>query len=218
MKLNYRTFNSLALLLMIFGCSESDQSTDEDNLASSPIEEQMWVTSERLDRRTCPSDNCGVVGRLFFRESAKVLEKEDGWARITEAYNASCTAGVSKYIDEGRQECSQENGIIDGKFAEWVKLDNLSTERPADPALTANADDSLVAQSDDFLKYRKSFVSLASQLIADGRCTADDFNQMGGWVKSVTQYRNEPVYFTYCGGMNSANKVYINAETEKVVY
>jgi len=40
---------------------------------------------------------------------------------------------------------------------------------------------------------------------------------MGGWLKSVNQYRKEPVYFTYCGGITSANKVYMNAETGMVL-
>jgi hypothetical protein len=45
--------------------------------------EQMWVTSQYLDRHTCPSQRCGVVGGLFFRESAHVQERKNEWARIS---------------------------------------------------------------------------------------------------------------------------------------
>ncbi len=62
---------------------------------------QYWVTSERLARRTCASSRCGVVGQLMFRESAQVYEMVDGWARITEPYDASCAEGRSDYVDSG---------------------------------------------------------------------------------------------------------------------
>ena len=58
-------------------------------------------------------------------------------------------------------------------------------------------------------------VKAAAQLIAGGTCTRKDFKDMGGWMKSVNQYRDRPVYFTYCGGMTSANKIYLDASTGK---
>ena len=36
-------------------------------------------------------------------------------------------------------------------------------------------------------------------------------------MKSVNDYPEQPVYFTYCRGMTLANKVYVNAETEEVL-
>src|SRR5690606_14671629 len=55
---------------------------------SAPVlaDEQMWANSDRVNRRTCPSTECGVVGQLFFRESAVVLEKRNGWGRISQYY------------------------------------------------------------------------------------------------------------------------------------
>lgn len=49
-------------------------------------DERLWVRSERLNRRTCPSESCGVVGRLFFREGVTGHEERNGWARITQTY------------------------------------------------------------------------------------------------------------------------------------
>jgi len=64
-------------------------------------DERLWVTSKRLNRRTCPSESCGVLGRLFFREGVTVHDKRDGWARITQTYDASCVGGRSEYVDTG---------------------------------------------------------------------------------------------------------------------
>lgn len=178
--------------------------------------EQYWTTAERLDRRTCAARSCGVVGQLMFRESAHVYEIADGWARITNPYDGSCGSGRSEYVDRGTAACSETNGFVDGKFAEWVELNGLSTDRPADPAQSAAADETLVAQSDDFARHRRAFATAAAQLISDGRCTRADFEEMGGWMKSVNQYRDQPVYFTYCGGMSNANKIYLDASTGRI--
>jgi hypothetical protein len=209
---------AIALILSISACSNEPTDpaveTPDDNV-NDP--NKLWVTSERLEQRTCPSDKCGIVGQLYFREAATPLETKGEWVRITKRYDAACENDKSQYVDKGNAECVESNGIVDGKFAEWVRAKNLSKERPADPALTATADESLIADSDDFSKYRRQFSKLTANLIAEGRCTPDDFKEMGGWVKSVTNYRDEPVYFAYCGGMTVENKIYINAQTEEVL-
>lgn len=174
---------------------------------------KLWVTSDRLNRHTCPKASCGIVGQLMFREAATVWEESDGWARVSQIYDASCVNGKSEYVDSGNSECVADNGIVEGQFAEWVEMANLSAERPADPAETATAHEKLVAGSDDFQHHRTAFVTAATKLISERRCKAADFEEMGGWMKSVTAHKNEPVYFTYCGGMTSANRIYLNVET-----
>ena len=145
------------------------------------------------------------------------LEEQDGWVRISEHYSASCEGGISEYVDEGNAGCTEDNGIVDGNLAEWVEKSYLSQTRPADPAETATASETLVAQSDDFARYRTAFASLAARLIAEGRCSQADLREQGGFMKSVNDYPEQPVYFTYCRGMTLANKVYVNAETEEVL-
>ena len=176
---------------------------------------RVWVTSERLQRHSCPSERCGIVGQLFFRESATVLERRGGWARISERYDAACSSGRSEYVDKGNAECVAANGIVDGKFAEWVKAEHLSAARPPDPAATAAADEKLVAGSDDFARYRRAFVIAARTLIEDGRCTAGDFEENGGWMKS-SNHRDEPIYFMYCGGFTVANRIYLDASSGRI--
>lgn len=176
---------------------------------------KFWVTSERLNRRTCPSDSCGVVGQFFFREGTTVLERRDGWARVTELYDASCVNGRSQYVDTGNAACEPANGITEGQFAEWVSAEYLSETRPPDPAAGASGSEELISASDDFARYRTAFAEAAQSLIAQGRCSERDFRDMGGWVKS-SNHRNQPIYFTYCGGSTVANRLYLNADTGEV--
>lgn len=193
-----------------------DTSNAVSNLSEAPEEgERLWVTTQRLDRRTCPSERCGIVGQLFFREAVNVLERRGEWARITRPYDAACEGGRSPYVDRGNAACAAENGITDGKFAEWVMVASLSPNRPPDPAETASDAERLVAHSDDFAQHRTAFVQAANELVASGRCTAADFEEQGGWMKS-TNHRDEPIYFMYCGGMTVANRIYLNAETGRI--
>jgi len=178
-------------------------------------DERYWVTSERLSRRTCPSESCGVVGQFFFREGTAIHERRDGWARVTQFYDASCVNGRSEYVDTGNAACDTPNGISEGQFAEWVSAAYLAEDRPADPAETASGGEELIAGSDDFARYRTAFAEAAQSLVAQRRCTEGDFRAMGGWVKSTT-HRNQPIYFTYCGGSTVANRLYLNADTGEV--
>ncbi len=174
-------------------------------------DEQMWANSDRVNRRTCPSTECGIVGQLFFRESALVLEKRNGWGRISQYYDGSCASGRSDYVDSGNSACTVANGFDGGQFAEWVSLDLLVDDRPADPSAGASGTAALVAGSDDFRLHEAAFIAAAEKLMADGTCTAANFQEMGGWMKSMNN-KAEPVYFTYCGGSGS-DRIYLNAGT-----
>ena len=175
-------------------------------------QKNAWVSVDSLNRRTCPSSSCGIVGILKYREKVTISERKKGWVRITKYYDAACSNGYSQYVDEGNKVCKPSNGIKNGIFAEWVFAKHLVNKQPADPALKASTNYSLVKDSDDFRKYKNAFAKAASNLIATGKCSASDFLNMGGWMKS-SNHRNQPIYFTYCGGMRIQNKVYLNAET-----
>lgn len=176
-------------------------------------ETKLWVAVDRTERHTCPSSKCGVAGKLFFREGVDYLEKKGEWVRITEPYSASCVGGESEYIKEGNKSCTRKNGIVNGKFAEWVKLSDLSSERPSDSAEGASGDDALVQGSDDYRIYRKEFTSAARKLINEGMCSESDFKEIGGWMASSNKGKN--IYFTYCGGMKNSNKIYLDVKSGK---
>ncbi|WP_420393335.1 SH3 domain-containing protein [Acuticoccus sp.] len=173
-----------------------------------------WVTAERLNRRTCPSESCGIVGRLLFREGVRILERRDGWVRITEPYASLCVGGRVAYVDSGNAACNDANGFTDGEFAEWVSADYLAEDRPPDPAASASGAEKLVAGSDDFARYRTAFAEAAQSLIAERRCTERDFRETGGWSKS--HHHDQPIYFVYCGGFTANKRLYLNTHTGKI--
>lgn len=75
----------------------------------------------------------------------------------------------------------------------------------------------VLKNSDDYSNNSKAFLDAAQSLIADKSCTFDDFKEMGGWVKS-TNYPNESVYFTYCGGLKSHNKIHLDTSDGRIFY
>lgn len=172
-------------------------------------EQKMWVKTDTVARHTCPSTECGMVGKLYFREAVTVLESRNGWARITELYDASCHNSNSEYVDFGWRACSPENGIVNGQFAEWVRVGSLAATRPPDPGASATGFAKLVAQSDDYQNYAKEFERAAIQLIESGRCSREDFLSVGGWIRSTR--KGPGMYFTYC--KNGADQVYLNVRT-----
>lgn len=208
-----RSFFATIVALALAGCGAPEPQAQGD--VQQADTKKLWVTTQYADRHTCPSERCGIVGRLFFREGTEVHEVRDGWTRVSRVYDASCEGGRSAYVDKGRADCAADNGIEGGLFAEWIKSDQLSETRPPDPAETAAPDESLVANSDDFTQHRKAFAKAAAELIASGRCTKAEFEEMGGWIKS-SNHRDAPVYFTYCGGMTVANRIYLDASSGRV--
>jgi hypothetical protein len=213
------TICAFTALTLLSGCGSQAQYQEAEPTANGAASDdgKLWVTSEGLDRHSCPKESCGVVGKLSFREAATPLEEHEGWVRITKWYDGACEDGQSRYVETGNRHCTLANGFQEGTLSEWVRKESLSAARPADPAATASADETLVAQSDDFTRYRRQFVFIASKLISDGRCTRAEFEEQGGFFKSVTEHRNEPVYFIYCGGMTVGNKIYVNAKNGSIM-
>ena len=178
--------------------------------------EKAWVCSDRLNRRTCPGTHCGVVGQFFHREGVTIYEEKSGWARVSKYYDASCLDGRSQSVDFGNPSCSSQNGINNGKFSEWVSLKYLATTRPPDPGSTITGIAEMISASDDFTKYKSAFVKASNKLMVSGRCTTNDFQNTGGWIKSTTTYHDQPVYFTYCGAMKRSNRIYLNASNGRI--
>lgn len=178
-------------------------------------EEDYWVTVDRLNKRTCSENSCGVLGQLFFREKVTVKERHNGWARITKYYDASCRGGKSEYVDAGRANCIESNGIVNGKVAQWVSMKYLSQTRPADPGANAKGYAKAVSSSDDYRIYKNAFANAAKELVTSKRCSIDEIKSQGGFYKS-TKYKSQPIYFIYCGGYNLKNKIHLNAKTGEV--
>lgn len=176
--------------------------------------QEMWVTAERVNIRSCPMETCGRTGWVQQGYRIVILEERDGWGRIDEPIPAMCENGTTSLIDDGDKRCLPENGVVDGMMARWLNLQFLSTDRPektADPAACAGG---FLSSSDNYATYAETFCQAARQLIDDGECTEKDFADFGGWSASA-QY-SQGTFFTYCGGMMIENKIYLDAKTGRV--
>lgn len=180
-------------------------------------EGDMWVTADKLSRRTCPSTNCGIVGWLIEGEKITIFEEKNNWVRITKRYYASCLSGESEYVDKGNKRCVAENGIVNGEFAEWVSKRFLTTSGPKKQIVFNSAVEKAISSSDNFQQYREAFLEISNKLVDGNQCTINDFEQMGGWLKATGNNMSKPIYFTYCGGMTKNNKVYINVKSKTVL-
>lgn len=176
---------------------------------------KMWVIADRSPRHTAPSIDSGVVGNLYPGQLVNIFEEKGEWVRISPYYDASCENGRSEYIDYGNKECSEQNGIIDGKLAEWVELHTLSDIRPEPPISDGDEIDQLLSESDDFEFYKNVFNNVTRMLIDRGECTLDDLKNYGVWTKSTN--KGGAIYFIYCGGNHISNRKYLDAESGELL-
>lgn len=131
-----------------------------------------YVLSDRLNVRSYPENDSLI--RSVLRKGDKVVSQEvkGEWVRI------------SGYMvhDSGRD------------VADWVHLDYLSTTKPV---ITAEEKQktfaALIKKSDDMLTHQAQFIIATEKLIDDGQCTFEDFELVGGWIRSIN-YKTEPVY------------------------
>lgn len=153
-----------------------------------------YVTSERLNVRAYPRADAMI--RSVVRKGEHVFAKEvkGDWIRISD-YQV------------------HESG---NDIASWIHTDYLSHEKPeitdADVRKSMLA---LIKKSDDLLTYEDEFVLATKQLINAGLCTYEDFELVGGWIRSRT-FNIEPVYFVYCGGTLSKHKMYLHIDSGEI--
>lgn len=93
------------------------------------------------------------------------------------------------------------------RFAEFKKeRDRLAIEQ----AKKDSADmPFLIRSSDDYDEHRSAFVKASRWLFKEKICSAEDFKEMGGWMKSV-EMKEIPVYLTYCGGYKEEYKIFLD--------
>ena len=81
--------------------------------------------------------------------------------------------------------------------------------------VSENEVETAIQKSDDFVLHNNAFIKATVSLVRSGQCTTGELAELGGWMKSVINHKTEPVYFTYCGGMNRSNRIYLNVETQQ---
>ncbi|MFV8412571.1 SH3 domain-containing protein [Vibrio owensii] len=165
--------------------------------APAPEITEYYVTERRINVYNKPERQALVVDTLYKGEKVSVLEKTDGWFRL------------SDYIvyEEGGEET-----------AEWVDSKGLSD---AEPVIKEQERleilDGYLQKSDDLKTHLDMFRNKTQQLLDDETCDPSDFEELGGWVRSVT-YKKRNVYFIYCGGLEQENKIYLDVDKGEIFY
>lgn len=165
--------------------------------APAPEITEYYVTERRINVYNKPEHKALIVDTLYKGEKVSVLEKADGWFRL------------SDYIvyEEGGEET-----------AEWVDSKGLSD---AEPVIKEQERleilDGYLQKSDDLKTHLDMFRNKTQQLLDDETCDPSDFEELGGWVRSVT-YKKRNVYFIYCGGLEQENKIYLDVDKGEIFY
>ncbi|MEZ8501449.1 SH3 domain-containing protein [Vibrio splendidus] len=180
--------------------AEVAQQSDSDlapimNLQPEPEQTEFYVLDRKLEVVEQPEIDGLITDYLYKGEKVEVLEKQGEWARI------------SDYI------VLKEGGP---QTAEWVSMSGLSN----DEVIISEKEsieilDSYLVKSDDLKLHKETFRNTVAELISDGECDPSDFEELGGWVKSV-KYSDRDVYFIYCGGLSLENKIYLDVNTNEI--
>ncbi|MDH5933378.1 SH3 domain-containing protein [Vibrio splendidus] len=165
------------------------------DLQPEPEQTEFYVLDRKLEVVEQPEIDGLITDYLYKGEKVEVLEKQGEWARI------------SDYI------VLKEGGP---QTAEWVSMSGLSN----DEVIISEKEsieilDSYLVKSDDLKLHKETFRNTVAELISDGECDPSDFEELGGWVKSV-KYSDRDVYFIYCGGLSLENKIYLDVNTNEI--
>ncbi|WP_428774442.1 hypothetical protein [Vibrio sp.] len=165
--------------------------------AEEKVTTDYYVNPERLGVREHPDYEAFIESILYRGDKIHVLEQKEGWGRISPYY----------VYGEGQPE-----------VAEWVPMEALLEVPP-----TVTRQERLetishyIEKSDDFKRFFDVFVEQSDLLLKQEICKPEDFEETGGWVRSV-RYKDRDVYFVYCGGLKQSNKVYLDVRSGEVFY
>ncbi|MDK9738411.1 hypothetical protein KI655_14015 [Vibrio sp. D404a] len=165
------------------------------DLAALPEQTDFYVSERKIAVFDAPDVDALIKDYLYKGDHIEILEKSNGWGRISDYI----------VLREGGPE-----------MAEWVEMSKLSEDEVIiSPDEHVEILDSYLVKSDDLKTYRKPFRVAIDSLIENGTCEPGDFEELGGWVKSV-KYSSRNVYFIYCGGLKLENKIYLDADTGEI--
>ena len=70
-----------------------------------------------------------------------------------------------------------------------------------------------ISQLGDYQTFNAAFTKAETFLLSSDRCEHKELRIYGGFVKAQGENKNIPTYFTCCGGMKIANRLYVAADT-----
>lgn len=162
-----------------------------------PETTEYYVIERQVSVYNKPDHNALAVDTIYKGEKVVVLEKSNGWYRISD---------YLVYEDGGEET------------AEWLDAKGLSD---AEPVIKEQERleilDGYLQKSDDLKDNLEIFRNKTQLLLDDNTCEPEDFTELGGWVRSVT-YKQRNVYFIYCGGLEQENKIYLDVDSDEIFY
>ncbi|MGO1296970.1 MAG: hypothetical protein ACTMIA_06610 [Vibrio sp.] len=154
-----------------------------------------YVSAKTLPIRSQPNQKAFIEARLYRGDKVSLLEKSNGWGRITEYF----------VYKQGEPE-----------KAKWIPLGGLVVKKPVvTPKERKKTVLNYIHSSDDLGKYEDMFFKVTNKLLTSKQCKPEDFKETGGWVRSVS-YQDKNIYFVYCGGLGRVNKVYLDASNGQI--
>ncbi|EGA65371.1 hypothetical protein L1D54_13850 [Vibrio brasiliensis] len=169
---------------------------EEEIVIAAPVTD-YYVSPPKLGVREFPDFDAFVESVVYRGDKLHILEKKDGWGRISPYY----------VYEEGGPE-----------VAEWVPMEALLEVAPTiSKQERVETVSQYIEDSDDFKQHFEMFIKTTDQLLQEGTCTPEDFEETKGWIRSVT-FDDRNAYFVYCGGLKQANKIYLDVLTGKTFY
>lgn len=154
-----------------------------------------YVSVATLPIRSEPNQDAFVEERLHRGDQVNLLEKTDGWGRITEYF---------VYVQD------------QPATAKWIPLDGLVIEKPViTPQQRKETVLGYINRSDDLGKYEATFFNTTNELLISNQCKPKDFEETYGWVRAVS-FQDRDVYFVYCGGLDRLHKIYLDASNGQI--
>jgi hypothetical protein len=153
---------------------------------------EFFVISPGIEIYAKPNFESQVVGKTELREVVKVYQEKGRWSRVQSWINE--TTGKSQ----------------------WIYNEHLSTEHPGVTVQERyQTIKQLIASTDDFEQYEARFIELTDSVLQSKQCSEEDLTQLKGWIRSFN-YPDEPIYYSYCGGLEVEDKLYINLDSGDV--
>jgi hypothetical protein len=217
----FMTRTILAVFIAVF--------TTSSVFAEATYQGNFVVSADTLNVRQAANTVGKIADRLHRDEKIEVFEVKDGWARISEYFSVDKqgqSANVARWVfathlspvlpAQGRMD---EGDTIVAAMMSSEDLtrsqDIAAADQPVQRIDTHSPIALAIKASEDLAKYMGTFVSVSGKLIDAGECQLSDFEDIGGWWKSV-DHQPRPIYYTYCGGASNNHRVFVNVSTGRV--
>ena len=164
-----------------------------------------YVNTRTLKVRVEPTTASNHSYSIYKGYRVRVYETKGDWARIskykTTVKNAQLVK-IAKWVHGNYiTKIAKKKTLIKAKKAKVIiKKPKLDIH----PALLK-----AITRSDDFEKFKPTFISVSKKLFKDGICRIRDFKRGNGWMEIA----DDTIYFIYCGKIKRSNKIYLNVVT-----